>query len=166
VNKAQALRREAKALLGSAKNALRYLIHQDPPTQPGARADYDKIVSELSVVISRADPPQSDVERHSSFRLVMTKTTCDEILSHLRAHAKVSAEDQALLQEVEEGVRVTKQRVYVQLGFNPALLRRLRFILKTTSTKKQDKAFLRLAQEITDNGLSMNPMEVLAQMGL
>ena len=166
MGKAQALRKEGRALLSVSKDALRFLMRMEAPTQVDALADYEKLMSDLSVVINRADPPRFDDENLSSFRLTMTNPTADEILHQLRERAVFEEIDGDLLREVEEGMRRTKQRVYLRLGFNPVLLRRMRYILLHTGDSGRDKAFKRLAEDIKKHGLSKNPMEVLARMGL
>ncbi len=166
MNRAQALRKEARALLSVSKDSLRFLMRMDPPAELDALANYKKLMLELSEVIKRADPPRFDDENVSSFRLVMTHPTADEILHQLRKRSAFNEVDESVLREVEEGMRRTKQRVYLRLGFNPVLLRRLRYVLLHFGSSGRDKAFKRLAEDIEKQGLSKNPMEVLARMGL
>jgi hypothetical protein len=166
MSKALALRKEARALLAVAKDALRFLMRQDPPTEATARESYERLMLDLGAVIERADPPSDDFVDLSSFQLVMTNPTTDSLLFHLRERAMCSDSDASVLQAFEEGIRRTKQRVYVRLSYNPALLLRLRYVLLTTTSPKRDKAYKRLAEDIKERGLTKNPMEVIAHMGL
>jgi hypothetical protein len=166
MGKAQALRKEANALLAVSKDALRFLMRMDAPKSSDALANYTKLMEDLREVIDRADPPRFDDKNLSSFRLVMTNLTADEILHQLKERAVHNEGDGDVLQAVEEGMRRTKQRVYLRLGFNPVILRRLCFVLRHTGESGKDKAFKRLAVQIEEEGLSKNPMEVIAQMGL
>lgn len=159
--KVRALRKEASALLRAAKKAFKF-IRDNPSGHENERKEVLKLLLE---VIDRVDPPVMD-ERITTVELTMTNGSADCLLDALKDRSTVSEEDEAVLEAVMEGIRRTKQRVYVRLDLNPSILRRLRYVLKHTKTKHSDSAFERLASYIETEGLDKNPMEILGRMGL
>jgi len=159
------IRAHAPTLLAATKEALRHLMRQDPHPLSEDEETRQEIMALLRVAIETAEPPLFD-ESISSVRLQMTTATWKSLHSILCKRAKSNKDDALVLGAVEEGIRETKQRIYVTLGINPRVLRRLAFVLKHTGTSKQDKPFKRLADQIEKDGLTKNPMEILARMSL
>lgn len=129
----------------------------------GNESEREALLQQLREVIDRADPPNYDADL-ASIRLTMTNPTADKIIKTLED--KDSKEDQEVLEAVRKGLRRTKQRAYIRLDLDMALLRRLRFHLRTTTSTHQEKSFKRLADFIEAEALSKNPMEIIARMGL
>jgi hypothetical protein len=159
------IRKEAPVLLEASKEALRFLLRQDPHPLAEEEQKRKRVMAVLKKAIDAAEPPTFD-ERDTSIRLVMTPATWKTLSEILKERACRNKDDKLVYEAVVEGLKETKQRVYVTLAINPMVLRRLRFILKHTSTSDQEKPFKRMAEEIEKNGLTKNPMEILAQMGL
>lgn len=119
----------------------------------------------LRKAIDAAEPARFD-ESETSVRLVMTRATWRVLNGILEERSARNKDDQLVYEAVQEGLRETKQRVYITLAINPRVLRRMAFILRHTSTTDQEKPFKRMAEQIEKEGLTKNPMEILAKMGL
>jgi hypothetical protein len=159
------IRSNAPKLLEASKGALRYLIRQDPEPLPEQEQKRREIMALLREAVDAAEPPEFD-EALTSVRLQMTTATWDALHHVLRTQAVSNRDDKLVLGAVEEGMRKTKQRIYVTLAINPKILRRLVFTLRHKPTTAQTKPFTRLAKQIEKDGLTKNPMEILGQMGL
>ena len=159
------IRKEAPALLEATKVAMRYLLRQDPHPLASEEQKRLDVMAVLKKAIDAAEPPTFD-ERDTQIRLVMTPKTWEVLNKILVERAERNKDDKLVLEAVLEGIRETKQRVYATLAINPVVLRRLHFVLNHTATSDTDKPFKRMAAEIERDGLSKNPMEILAKMGL
>jgi len=159
------IRKHAPLLLEASKEALRLLVDQDPHPVDSEEAKRQKVLTQLREAINAADPPNFD-ERNYTVRLVMTHGTWKALHDILVKRAKSNRDDEPVLEAAEEGVRFTKQRVYVTLDLDHSVLRRLQFVLRHSKTTAQEKSFQRLAKQIGEEGLSKNPMELLAEQGL
>jgi len=159
------IRRHAPALLEAAKESLRYFLRGEPLAIAEEEAKRQKLIAHLRRVIEEAEPADFD-ENLSSLKLVMTHPTAKVLLAELENRAGSNHQDRLVLESVQEGLRSTKQRMYMTLTINHAVLRRLVHVLNTTSAPAQDKVFKRLAVQIEEEGLSKNPMEVLAKSAL
>ena len=156
----QQIRFYAPELLVATKAALRYLRGVDNPSEASL-----KVMATLRTAIDAADPPRFD-ESLSSIKLVMTRPSAASLLATLELNAQGSESDKHVFEEVKNGMRFTKQRVYLTLGIEHVVLRRLRYVLEHTNAPNQNKVFERLAKQIAKEGLAKNPMEILGQMGL
>jgi len=159
------VRQQAPVLLEAAKEALRHLLRQDPYPMAVEEEKRQAVMAVLRKAIDAADPPTFD-ERETSIRLVMTPATWHALDKILETRASLNKDDKLVYDAVHEEVRKTKQRIYVTLAINHLILRRLCFVLKHAPPADQDRSFKRLAEEIEKDGLTKNPMEILAQMGL
>lgn len=159
------IRKEAPLLLEATKEAMRYLLRQDPHPLESEERKRLEVMAVLKKAIDAAEPPAFD-ERDTQIRLVMTPSTWATLKKILTERASRNKDDKLVLDAVLEGLRETKQRVYAALAINPVVLRRLHFILSHTSNSTTEKPFKRMAAEIERDGLSKNPMEILAKMGL
>jgi hypothetical protein len=159
------VRASAPQLLEATKASLRYLLRQDPHTLADEEAKRQKLMAILRDAIEAADPPKFD-EARTSVKLQMTHGTWACLREVLEKRANENRDDKVVLGAVMESFRETKQRVFLVLGINHAVLRRLAFVLRHTARPSQDKPFKRLADEIEERGLTKNPMEILAEMGL
>lgn len=159
------IRKNAILLLDACKESLRYLRRQDPHPIEDEENQRQKLMALLGGAIEKAEPDSFD-ERDTSIRLVMTPKTWGVLERILVERSSRNSDDRLVYESVLEGYRETKQRIYLTLGINPVVLRRLQFILSHTSTVDQKKPFRRMAREIKEKGLSKNPMEILAEMGL
>ena len=159
------IRQEAPALLEATKVAMRYLLRQDPHPLESEEQKRQEVMAVLKEAIDKAEPPVFD-ERDTQIRRVMTPNVWSTLDKILAERASRNNDDKLVYDTVLEGLRETKQRVYVTLAINPVILRRLHFILNHTATSGMDKPFKRMAAEIENDGLSKNPMEILAKMGL
>ena len=159
------IRANAPMLLDATKTALKHLLRQDPCELVEDEQERQKVMAVLRTAIEEAEPPKFD-ESDSSVRLQMTTATWKALHSVLRKAAQHNRDDNLVLSAVEEGLRETKQRIYVTLGISPRILRRLVFNLKHRAPTKQDKAFKRMAVQIEKDGLTKNPMEILARTAL
>lgn len=165
MSRMRTIRDNAPALLTATKEALRHFLRQEPHELDSDESRRQEIMAHLREAIETAEPPSFD-ESSSSVRLTMTTPTYKFLHETLRARARSNRDDRLVLEAILEGVRATKQRVYVTLGINPRVLRRLVFVLKHTASAKQDKPFKRMAKQIEEDGLTKNPMEILARQGL
>jgi hypothetical protein len=159
------IRANAPKLLDATKTALKHLLRQDPHPLAQEEEKRQRVMAELRMAIEAAEPPKFD-EAISSIRLQMTGPTWKKLSDILQKRACQNADDRAVLEAVEEGFRETKQRVYITLALNHVILRRLCFVLEHTKSASHDKPFRRLAVQIKEEGLTKNPMEILAEMGL
>jgi len=165
MSRMRTLRKQAPVLLEATKEALRYLLRQDPHTLESEEKKRQDLMAVLKQAIDAAEPPVFD-ERETSMRLVMTPASWRALDKILTERADRNRDDKMVYDAVHEGLKESKQRIYVTLPINHVVLRRLKFILSHTSTSDQEKSFKRMAAEIEKDGLSKNPMEILAQMGL
>ena len=159
------IRKEAPALLEATKAALRYLRAQDAHSDSSAEAERQKIMEVLVDAIDLADPALFD-ESLTSVKLVMGPPTWEFLEDKLRELGKCGEFDAELYEMAKRGVRATKQRIYLTLPINHRYLRRLQFILRHMKSAEFEKPFGRIAKQIEEEGLSKNPMEILAQQGL
>lgn len=127
--------------------------------------DRQETMDVLRHALDTAEPPSFD-PRGIQVRLVMTPTTWKVLDEIIHERATRYEQDADVYKAVHAGLRQTKQRIYVTLGINHLILRRLRFILRQTSTQDQEEPFTRMAKQIKAEGLDKNPMEVLADQGL
>jgi hypothetical protein len=155
------LRKEARKLFEVSVAAFKFI--RDNPS--GHDEEREALLQALREVIDRVDPPIVD-ESLISIDLPMTNYTLDVLLKVLEDRKGMSDEDGDVFEAVKSGARRTKQRAFVKLDINPAVLRRLRYVLMHTKTEYQDRPFKRLAKLIEEQGMSKNPMEVIARMGL
>lgn len=165
MSRMRTIRDNAPALLTATKEALKHLLRQEPHDLDSDESCRQKVMAHLREAIETAEPSSFD-ESSSSVRLTMTTPTYKFLHKILHARARSNQDDKLVLEAVLEGMRETKQRVYVTLGINPRVLRRLAFVLKHTASAKQDKPFKRMAKQIEEDGLTKNPMEILAQQSL
>lgn len=165
MSRMRTIRSNAPALLDASKEALRHLLRQDPHELESEEATRQNVMFVLRTAIDAAEPSDFD-ESISSVRLQMTSATWRGLHATIRERARYSADDKLVLQAVEEGMRETKQRIYVTMGINHRVLRRLVFLLTHTATPTQEKPFKRLAKQIKAEGLTKNPMEILGHMSL
>jgi hypothetical protein len=149
-----------QAILSASKVALRYLLQEDAPS-----AALLEVIEQLNSAIERAEGPEYS-ENISSVSLVMTHGTAAAFHEALDNRDDGSHEFKQLAAYVRDSERVTKQRVYHRLPIDHAMMRKVKMILLTTTTKHSDKAFKRLADQIEREGLSKNPLEILAELGL
>jgi hypothetical protein len=156
MGKMRTLRNHAPELLEASKEALRYFLRQPPLTVASEEQERRVVMEKLRAVIEAADPPSDKI---ASVMLQMTPKSY-EVLRGL------VATDADLLFYVNEGARVTMQRVYLDLAINHGMLRKLKFALEHKPPSAQRSAFIRLAKQIEEEGLSKNPMEILAETGL
>ena len=165
MSRMRTIRENAPALLGATKVALKHLLRQETCELASDEAQRQGVMARLRAAIDAAEPSSFD-ESSSSVRLTMTAATYKFLLRALKDRARSNRDDKLVLEAVLEGVRETKQRIYVTLGINHRVLRRLAFVLKHTASPKQDKPFKRMAEQIEKDGLTKNPMEILAHQGL
>jgi hypothetical protein len=154
------LRREASSLFAATKRAFKFI--RDNPS--GAPEEREAVLQALREVIDRTDPPDFD-ESLCAINLVMTNPTADAIMEILKGSAAESEEARATYEAMTEGMRRTKQRVYVRLNLDHVTLRHLHYVLRHKPPRAQEAAFERLANSVAI-GLQKNPMEILGQMGL
>jgi hypothetical protein len=147
----------ARNLLAASKNALRFLLREE--------GERDEIVASLNKAIEQVEG-EDFVDDLSSVTLVMTKATQKTLMETVDRRDDGSHRFKGLVSYIEDATRFTKQRVYMKLPIDYGLMRLLKMILLTTTTQRQDAAFKRLAEQIEREGLSKNPLEVLAQVGL
>ena len=148
-----------QTLLSASKDTLSYLI------RGGTEERRDEIIALLEAAVNKAEGPEH-AENISSITLVMTTGTAKAFSEALLERDDGSADFLALLDYVNTATRHTKQRVYVRLPIDHYMMRKVKLLLLTTTTKHSDKAFKRLAKQIELEGLSKNPLEVLAELGL
>jgi type I site-specific restriction endonuclease len=159
------IRQQAPVLLSATKDALRFLRSLDPHELPEEEDKRQAVMRTLAEAINTAEPPAFD-ERDTTVRLTMTPPSWRELSKILADRATRNKDDKMVYDAAHEGLRETKQRAYVTLAINPVILRRLHFILKHTAPANQEKSFERMAKQIEEDGLSKNPMEILAKMAL
>ena len=114
-------------------------------------------MSALRKAIDLAEPPK-DIPKVSC---VVTPRSY-EVLTEIVAKEK----DENLSFFLEDSARITKQRIYLDFAINHGMLRKLRFLLEHKAPHTQRDAFKRVAEQIEEEGLSLNPMEILAESGL
>lgn len=114
-------------------------------------------MSALRLAIDLADPPK-DIPRVSC---TLTHKSY-EVLTTLVAKTA----DENLIFFLEDSARVTKQRIYLDLALNHGMLRKLKYLLEHKAPSAQRDAFRRVAEQIEEQGLSLNSMEILAESGL
>jgi hypothetical protein len=165
MSRMRTIRDNAPALLDATKVALKHLLRQEPHELDVVESRRQEVMFLLREAIESAEPPVFD-EASSSVRLTMTAATYKFLHKILSERAIRNRDDKLVLEALLEGVRETKQRIYVTLGINPRVLRRLAFVLKHTASPKQDKPFKRMAKQIEEDGLTKNPMEILARQSL
>lgn len=152
-------------LLDAAKAALAYFIATDPPDNPLHRQRRDDVIAELRSAIDICDKKFDD--SFSTIELLMTPLTDETLREMLKDRDDGSEDHKDLLAAYTEGRRVTKRRIYVKLPISQPILRRLRFLLDSTSAgMTRDKAFKRFSDQIKKEGLDRNPLEILAHYGL
>jgi hypothetical protein len=164
MSKARLIRKEAPRLLEATKASLRYLLRQEPHPVASEEQKRQDLMAHLREALAIAEPPK--LETITEVKLQMTPATWATLEKILTERAKLNKDDRLVFGAVEEGLKVTKQRVYVTLAINHAILRRLKFLLDHTPPTAQEKPFKRMAAQIEEQGLSKNPMELLAEMGL
>jgi hypothetical protein len=165
MSRMRTIRANAPALLCATKEALKHLLRQEPHELKSEEQQRQAVMSSLRDAIDAAEPSQFD-EISSSVRLTMTAATWGFLHKTLKDRARSNRDDKLVLEAALEGLRETKQRIYLTLGINHRVLRRLAFVLKHTASPKQDKPFKRMAEQIEKDGLTKNPMEILAHQGL
>jgi hypothetical protein len=154
-------RTRLEELLRASKKTLRFLLREDQAT----REEKDEIIDLLNSAIDTAEGPEFAANL-ATVTLVMTRGTHKALTEALVDRDDGSMEYGAFVQWVKNGVRITKQRIYTRLDIDHGHLRRLKLLLLTTRTKHSDRAFKRLADQIEREGLSKNPLAVLAELGL
>jgi hypothetical protein len=159
------VRQQAPVLLEATKEALRYLLRQDPHPLDVDEQARQKVMACLRVAIDAAEPPIFD-ERDTTVCLVMTPPTWKVLSGVLKGRAPLNRDNRRLFELVHESVRETKQRVYLTLGIHHETLRQLRLVLKHCQPTGWEKPFKRMAKQVEEDGLSKNPMEIIAKMGL
>jgi len=160
-----ALRKSAPKLLNATKTALAYFIATGEPENQLHARRREEVMERLREAIDAAEGDDWDASL-ASVELVMTPNTYVELQKTIRDRDDGSDEQGRLEEVLVRGARSTKKRVYVWLPIDHALLERFQSILRTTASKTQDKPFKRFVKQVDEDGLSRNPMEVLAQMGL
>lgn len=159
------MRKHAPELLHASREALRHLFRQDPCELDEDEVERQRVMAVLREAIEAADPTDFD-ESEVTVRLTMTHLSWLALRELLEDAAKKNDDDRLVLDACLEGHRETKQRVYVVLPINPLVLRRLKYLLEHKAPSAQAKAFGRMAKQIEEDGLSQNPMEVIARMAL
>ena len=149
-----------QTLLRASKETLRFLL-QDDTTQK----QRDEVIDMLEDAVKAAEGPEH-AENISSVTLTMTHGTATAFSEALDLKNDGSHEFQSLLDYINAATRHTKQRVYLRLPIDHTMMRKVKMVLLTTTTKHSDRAFKRLADQIELEGLNKNPLEVLAELGL
>lgn len=166
MKRSRLIRKHAPELLEVSKEAFRHLVRQDPHPTASEEEERQKLLQRLRETIDTVEPPSFDAEEHS-ITLMMTPKSWEVLRQILEQRASSGNEtDENLLNSVQNGVKITKQRVYVSLDINPALLHQLLFILRHQAPVSQRSAFRRMAEQIEEEGLSKNPMEILGEQGI
>jgi len=159
------IRQEAPALLEATKESLRYLLRQDPHPLAVDEQARQELMVHLREAIDAAEPPTFD-ERDTTVRLVMTPPTWKILSGVLKGRAPLNKDNRRLFDVVHGSVRETKQRVYLTLDIHHETLRQLNRVLKHCPPSGWEKPFKRMAEQIEEEGLTKNPMEIIAKMGL
>lgn len=159
------IRKEAPLLLEATKDALRFVRSLDAHELPEEEAKRQQVMATLAKAIEKAEPLTFD-ERDTSVRLVMSPACYAYLVKTLKERASREKDYCDVVTAVEENTRHTKQRVYLTLAINPVILRHLKFVLDHTKTTLFDRPFTRMSKQIKEEGLTKNPMEILAKMGL
>lgn len=159
------LRANAHKLLAATKSALAYFIATGAPENEMHARRRTEVMGVLREALDAAEGDEWD-ESLASVELVMTPNTAKELLKDVRDRDDGSDEHERLLEVLTTKVRRTKKRVYIRLPIDHPLLRCFKYILDTTANKTQKNPYQRFAKQIEKEGLSVNPMEILAQMGL
>ena len=153
------LQKAAPELLEAAKSALRMLLN-------GAESDgavRTCVVQGLADAIDHAEPPILEPE----IKLVMTHASYDLLRQEVNQRANQDHLGQTLSSAVHQAARLTKQRVYLTLPTDPALLRRLRTILdRAVYTKRTRRAFERMVEQLDKEVLNKSPLIRLAETAL
>lgn len=153
------LQRAAPELLKAAKGALRMLL-DGAESNGNIRTD---VVRGLADAIDHAEPPV--LEPHIT--LVMTHASYDVLRQEVNRRATQDELGTRLSSLVHKDARLTKQRVYLQLQTETALLRRLRTILdRATQTRQTRRAFERLVEQLDREVLNKSPLVRLAETAL
>jgi hypothetical protein len=159
------LRKHAPELLEASNQALQYLFRQGTLELASEEEERQRVMAVLRDAIELADPPIFD-ESAASIKLVMTPTSWSVLRKLLEERASLGRDDRVALDACLEGVKESKQRVYLKLSINPLVLRKLKWVLDHQAPSAQDTAFARMSEQIEKDGLSKNPMEILAEQGL
>ena len=153
------LHQAAPELLTAAKGALRMLLN-------GAESDGNvrtEIVQALADAIDHAEPPVLD----SEITLVMTHASYELLRQEVNTRASLDTTGASLSSAIHQRARLTKQRVYLTLQTDPALLRRLRTILdRATGTRQSRRAFERMVEQLDKEVLNKSPLIRLAETAL
>ena len=143
------LRNAAPALLKAAREALAHFISADPLPAERNEEKRQVLIEKLRMAIDAAEGPNSFDEAAVSVTLVMTKTTAKSLIEAVTKRRSGEDHEMERVYEAVTGcIRRTKQRVYIRLGIDHAVLKRLRLILMTTNRATSGKAFVRLAKQI------------------
>ena len=141
-----------------------------PALLHAAQAAYGWIVAENShhrdqilVVLREAIALAEDPSAIGKMSFITTPRTGEQIMDYVHLNNDKSSEHQHLIEELQEGMRTTKQRTYFQLDADPTLLRRLRFALHGSFPPKSRRALIRVVEQI-DKILAKHPLVALAEI--
>jgi hypothetical protein len=154
------LRSAAPDLYQAAKLALRTLLEEE---ESRGSPSGQKAIQALQAAIDLAEGEGGA----GTITFVVTHRTAKELLKAVKGAKGRSDPIERLVSGLKAGTRKTKRRVYIEMGADPVLLRKLRDILLQAWPEGSSKrAFDRLAKQIEAEVLSKSPLRLLADAGV